>query len=153
VFVMLGSNDAQARISPSGSPIPVGTSEWVHGYRDAPSSWSARRPAPARAWYGSGSPVVEERQRRGFYRNVNEIYREASSSEPNSTYVDTWNAFEGRDGGYSAFVRNDHGQLVEVRAGDGVHFTPAGYGMLGKLALRGADEVFGMPRRAVTFRV
>jgi uncharacterized protein len=152
VFVMLGSNDAQAQISPSGSPIPVGTWAWVHGYRDRAEQLvrEATRAGTRVVWVGI--PVVKERQRWDFYRNVNEIYREAASSEPNSTYVDTWDAFQ-RDGGYSAFVRNDHGQLVEVRAGDGVHFTPAGYGMLGRLALRGPDEAFGMPQRAVTFRV
>jgi hypothetical protein len=153
VFVMLGSNDGQAQISPSGSAIPVGTWEWVHGYRERAEQLvgEATRAGTRVVWVGI--PIVKERQRWGFYRNVNEIYREAVSSDPNSTYVDTWTAFEGRDGGYSAFIRNDHGQLVEVRAGDGVHFTPAGYGLLGKLALRGADQAFGMPQRAVTFRV
>jgi hypothetical protein len=150
---MLGSNDAQAQISPNGSAISVGTWEWVHGYRDRAEQLvrEATRAGTRVVWVGI--PIVKERQRWGFYQNVNEIYRETASSDPNSTYVDTWNAFEDRDGGYSAFIRNDHGQLVEVRAGDGVHFTPAGYGMLGKLALRGADEAFGMPQRAVTFRV
>lgn len=153
VFVMLGSNDAQAQISPSGSAIPVGTWEWVHGYRERAEQLvrEATRAGTRVVWVGI--PIVRERQRWDFYRNVNEIYRETVSSDPNSTYVDTWNAFEGRDGGYSAYIRNDHGQLVEVRAGDGVHFTPAGYGMMGKLALRVADEAFGMPQRAVTFRV
>ena len=153
VFVMLGSNDAQAQISPSGSAIPVGTWEWAHGYRDSAEQLirEATRAGTRVVWVGI--PIVKERHRWGFYRNVNEIYREAASSDPNSTYIDTWNAFVGGDGRYSAFVRSDHGQLVEVRAGDGVHFTTAGYGMLGKLALRGADEAFGMPQRAVTFRV
>ena len=153
VFVMLGSNDAQAQISANGSAISVGTWEWVHGYRDRAEQLvrEATRAGTRVVWVGI--PIVKERQRWGFYQNVNEIYRETASSDPSSTYVDTWNAFEDREGGYSAFIRNDHGQLVEVRAGDGVHFTPAGYGMLGKLALRGADEAFGMPQRAVTFRV
>jgi lysophospholipase L1-like esterase len=153
VFVMLGSNDAQAQISPDGSAIPVGTWEWVQGYRERAEQLvrEATRAGTRVAWVGI--PIVRERKRWGFYRNVNEIYRETASSDPNSTFVDTWNAFRGRDGGYSAFVRSDHGQLVEVRAGDGIHFTPAGYGMLGKLALRSADQAFGMPQRAVTFRV
>lgn len=153
VFVMLGSNDAQAQISPNGSAIPVGSWEWLHGYRDRAEQLvrAATRAGTRVVWVGV--PIVKERQRWGFYRNVNEIYRETASSDPDSTYVDTWSAFEGGGGGYSAFIRNDHGQMVEVRAGDGVHFTPAGYGMLGKLALRGADQAFGMPQRAVTFRV
>jgi uncharacterized protein len=153
VFVMLGSNDSQAQISPSGSAIPVGTWEWVHGYRERAQQLvnEATKAGTRVVWVGI--PIVEERQRWGFYKNVNDIYRETASSDPNSTYVDTWAAFEARGGGYSAFVRNERGQLVEARAGDGVHFTPAGYAMLGKLALRGADEAFGMPQRAVAFRV
>ena len=153
VFVLLGTNDSQAQISPNGSAIPVGTWEWVHGYKDRAEQLvrEATRAGTRVVWVGL--PVVKERQRWGFYRAVNEIYRGTASSDPESTYVDTWNAFAGKDGGYSAFIRNDHGQLVEIRAGDGVHFTPAGYGMLGKLALRAADEAFGMPQRAVTFHV
>jgi uncharacterized protein len=153
VFVMLGSNDAQAQISPSGSAIPVGSWGWVHGYRDRAEQLVREATGAGTRLVWVGIPIVKERQRWGFFRNVNEIYREAASSNPNSVYVGTWSAFEGRDGGYSAFVRNDHGQLVEVRAGDGVHLTQSGYGMLGKLALRGADVAFGMPQRAVAFRV
>ena len=153
VFVMLGSNDSQAQISPSGRAIPVGTWEWVHGYKDRAEQLvrEATRAGTRVVWVGL--PIVKERQRWGFYRSINEIYRETATSDPNSTYVDTWSTFSDKDGGYSAFIRNDHGQLLEVRAGDGVHFTPAGYGMLAKLALRGADQAFGMPQRAVTFHV
>jgi hypothetical protein len=43
--------------------------------------------------------------------------------------------------------------LVEVRAPDGVHFTSTGYGFLGKMAIRAADEAFGMPKKAVSFHV
>jgi uncharacterized protein len=153
VFVMLGSNDAQAQISPNGSAIPVGTWEWVHGYRERAEQLvrEATRAGTRVVWVGI--PIVKDRPMWGFYRNVNEIYRDAATSDPRSTFVDTWSAFQARDGGYSAFVRNERGQLVEARAGDGVHFTPAGYGMLGKLVLREVDEAFGMPQRAVTFPV
>ena len=53
---------------------------------------------------------------------------------------------------WRTFVRNEHGDLVEVRASDGVHFTPSGYMFLGRLAIRAADQAFGMPDKAVTSR-
>jgi hypothetical protein len=81
---------------------------------------------------------------------VNDIYRGTASTDPLGTYVDTWTRFEGRDGGYTAFVRNEHGDLVEVRASDGVHFTPSGYAFLGRLAIGAADQAFGMPDKAVS---
>jgi hypothetical protein len=153
VFVMLGSNDAQAQISRDGAAIPVGSTQWVEDYRDRAAQLlrEATRAGTRVVWVGI--PIVEERQRWDFYRRVNDIYQDTASADPFGTYVDTWTSFEARDGGYTAFARNDRGDLVEVRASDGVHFTPTGYAVLGKMAIRAADEAFGMPEKAVSFRV
>jgi hypothetical protein len=150
VFVMLGSNDAQAQISRDGSSIPVGSAQWVEGYRERAAELlrEATRAGTHVVWVGI--PIVEERQRWDFYRRVNDIYRDTASADPLATFVDTWTPFEGRDGGYTAFVRNERGDLVEVRASDGVHFTPSGYTFLGRLAIRAADQAFGMPDKAVS---
>ena len=150
VFVMLGSNDAQAQISRDGTSIPVGSAQWVEGYRERAANLlrEATRAGTHVVWVGI--PIVEERQRWDFYRRVNDIYRDIASADPLGTYVDTWTPFEGRDGGYTAFVRNERGDLVEVRASDGVHFTPSGYTFLGRLAIRAADQAFGMPEKAVS---
>ena len=83
---------------------------------------------------------------------MNDIYRDTANADPFGTFVDSWEPFEARDGG-TAFVRNERGGFVEVRAPDGVHFTSTGYGFLGKMAIRAADEAFGMPRKAVSFHV
>jgi hypothetical protein len=40
-----------------------------------------------------------------------------------------------------------------MRAGDGLHFTPTGYGYLGRSAIEAAAEAFGLPQRAVVFRI
>ncbi len=153
VFVMLGSNDSQAQISRDGAAIPVGSIEWVEGYRERAAQLlrEATRAGTRVVWVGI--PIVKERQRWDFYRRVNDIYRDTANADPLGTYVDTWTPFAGRDGGYTAFVRNERGDLVEVRASDGVHFTPTGYGYLGKLAIRAADQAFAMPQKAVSFSV
>jgi hypothetical protein len=150
VFVMLGSNDAQAQISRDGTSIPVGSAQWVEGYRERAANLlrEATRAGTHVVWVGI--PIVEERQRWDFYRRVNDIYRDVASADPLGTYVDTWTPFEGRDGGYTTFGRNERGDLVEVRASDGVHFTPSGYTFLGRLAIRAADQAFGMPDKAVS---
>ena len=150
VFVMLGSNDAQAQISRDGTSIPVGSAQWVEGYRERAANLlrEATRAGTHVVWVGI--PIVEDRQRWDFYRRVNDIYRDTASADPFGTYVDTWTPFEGRDGGYTAFVRNERGDLVEVRASDGVHFTPSGYTFLGRLAIRAADQAFGMPEKTVS---
>ena len=153
VFVLLGSNDAQAQISRDGTAIPVGSVQWLEGYRERAGNLlrEATRAGTRVVWVGI--PVVRERQRWDFYRRVNDIYRDTASADPLGTYVDAWTPFEGRDGGFTAFVRNDRGDLVEVRASDGVHFTPTGYAFLARMAIRAADQAFGMPEKAVSFRV
>jgi lysophospholipase L1-like esterase len=153
VFVLLGSNDAQAQISRDGTAIPVGSVQWLEGYRERAANLlgEATRAGTHVVWVGI--PIVKERQRWDFYRRVNDIYRETASADPFGTYVDAWTPFEGRDGGYTAFVRNDRGDLVEVRAPDGVHFTQTGYSFLARMAIRAADQAFGMPQKAVGFRV
>ena len=153
VFVMLGSNDAQAQISRDGAAIPVGSADWVEGYRQRAAELlrEATRAGTHVVWVGI--PIVKERQRWDFYRRVNDIYRDTANADPFGTFVDSWEPFEARDGGYTAFVRNERGDLVEVRAPDGVHFTSTGYGFLGKMAIRAADDAFGMPEEAVSFHV
>jgi len=153
VFVLLGSNDAQAQISRDGVAIPVGSVRWLEGYRERAADLlgEATRAGTHVVWVGI--PIVEERQRWDFYRRVNDIYRDTASADPFGTYVDAWTPFEGRDGGYTAFVRNDRGDLVVVRASDGVHFTQMGYALLARMAIRAADQAFGMPEKAVSFRV
>ena len=153
VFVLLGSNDAQAQISRDGTAIPVGSIRWLEGYRERTANLlrEATRAGTRVVWVGI--PIVEERRHWDFYRRVNEIYRDTASADPFGTYLDAWTPFEGRDGGYTAFVRNDPGDLVEVRTSDGVHFTQTGYSLLAKMAIRAADQAFGIPQRAVGFRV
>jgi hypothetical protein len=150
VFVMLGSNDAQAQISRDGTSIPVGSAQWVEGYRDRAANLLQEATGAGTHVVWVGIPIVEERQRWDFYRRVNDIYRDTASADPLATYVDTWTSFEGRDGGYTAFARNERGDLVAVRASDGVHFTPTGYAFLGRLAIGAADRAFGMPDKAVS---
>jgi uncharacterized protein len=153
VFVMLGSNDAQAQIARDGAAIPVGSTDWVDAYRERAAELlrEATRAGTHVVWVGI--PIVKERERWDFYRRVNDIYRDTANADPFGTYVDTWEPFEARDGGYTAYVRNERGDLVEVRAPDGVHFTPTGYSFIGKMAIRAADDAFGMPEKAVSFHV
>ena len=153
VFVLLGSNDAQAQVLPSGSEIPVGSMEWVNGYRERAELLlrEATRAGTHVVWVGI--PVVADRRRWEFYRRVNDIYRETAATSPLATYVDSWAAFNAKDGGYTAFVRNERGELQEMRGPDGIHFTPTGYGYLGRIAIRAASAAFDLPEKSVTFRI
>jgi len=153
VFVMLGSNDAQAQISPDGTAIPVGSVRWVQGYREQAARLLSEATSAGTRVVWVGIPIVEQRNRWDFYRRVNEIYRDTAVSDPLGAYLDTWSIFRAKDGGYRAFVRNERGVLQEMRAPDGIHFTPNGYAYLGRMALRSAAGSFALSQRAVDFRL
>jgi uncharacterized protein len=153
VFVMLGSNDDQAQIAPDGEAVRLGSTAWVQGYRERAAAFLEEATSAGSRVVWVGIPVVAERQRWDFYRRVNDIYEGvARDAGPLATYVDAWELFQARDGGYTAYLRNDHGDLEQMRAGDGLHFTPTGYGYLGRSAIEAAADAFGLPQKAVVFR-
>lgn len=151
VFVQLGSNDNQAQVTPDGEEVEVGSVAWVDTYRERVAAFLHEATANGTHVVWVGIPVVREHQRWEFYRRVNAIYREAAAADPLATYVDAWELFQTHDGGYSAYLRNERGVLQEMRAPDGLHFTPTGYGYLAREAIRAAAEAFDLPQRAVTF--
>jgi hypothetical protein len=57
--------------------------------------------------------------------DFNEIYK-AAVAEAGGTYVDVWEAFADDRGQFSSYGPDVNGQMVRLRASDGVHFTKAG---------------------------
>jgi hypothetical protein len=153
VFVLLGSNDAQAQVMPDGTEIPTGSFEWVREYRSRAERLVREATEAGIRVVWVGIPVVSEPWRRDFYRRVNDYFREAVKTSPLATYVDSWSAFDAKDGAYTAFVRNERGELQEMRAPDGIHYTPTGYGYLGRIAIRAASAAFDLPENSVAFRI
>lgn len=153
VFVMLGSNDNQAQITPEGDAVRVGSVAWVEAYHERAAAFLQEATSAGTRVVWVGIPVVAERQRWDFYRRVNDIYEDVASAEALATFVDTWTLFEARDGGYTAYLRNDRGIVQEVRSGDGIHFTPTGYSYLARAVIHAAADAFALPQKAVTFRI
>lgn len=153
VFVQLGSNDNQSQITPSGGQVEVGSIAWVNAYRERVDAFLREATSNGTHVVWVGIPVVAEHQRWEFYRRVNAIYREAAAANPLATYVDAWNLFENREGGYTAYLRNERGVLQEMRAPDGIHMTPTGYDYLARDAIRAAATAFALPQRAVSFPI
>ena len=153
VFVMLGSNDNQAQVDPDGRDVPVGSVEWVLRYRERAEAFLREATSAGTRVVWVGVPIVQDHRRWDFYRRVNDIYRAVAQADPLATFVDAWELFRGRDDGYAAYLRNEHGVLQQMRAGDGIHLTPAGYDHLARAAIRAAADAFGLPQQAVTFRI
>jgi hypothetical protein len=153
LFVMLGSNDAQAQVTPDGRDVPVGSFAWTEAYRERAAAFLDEATSAGTHVVWVGIPIVRDHQRWDFYRRVNDIYRETAAADPFATYLDAWELLRNRDGGYTAFLRNERGVVQEMRASDGIHFTPTGYAYLARSAIRAAADAFDLPQRAVVFRI
>jgi hypothetical protein len=51
------------------------------------------------------------------------VVREAAK-RPWVTYIDNWSLQVDKDGNYSTFLVDDHGETVKARTDDGIHLTP-----------------------------
>jgi len=147
VIVMIGENDNQSLQTPGGKlQTQIGTAAWPPGYEGRVRQM-ARIAINAGAhvvWVGL--PTVSNWRRWEVIQRQNGIFARVAQSTPNMAYVDTWDRFMGPGNKYSPYLhQNGHVQLV--RETDGVHFTPGGYQMIARAALRAAIQDFKLTPR------
>ena len=75
-----------------------------------------------------GLPIAQSTERTQRYDTINAIVQSEAAKRPGRvSYLDTYFFFAGKNGGYAQYVEDSAGQLVKMRADDGVHFErPAG---------------------------
>jgi lysophospholipase L1-like esterase len=149
VVVMLGVNDNQSLVNPDGGLDTRGGSvEWPPAYEQRVEQFArlALNRGGHIVWVGL--PVVEERDRWPHFLRQNDIYRRVAVRLPNTTYVDTWDRFAARDGGYTAFY-HDGTTVEEIRGPDGIHFTGTGYDLVAEAVVEAAIEEFRLAPRVL----
>jgi hypothetical protein len=92
-----------------------------------------------------GLPITRSPAQTQRFDIVNAVVQqEAKQREGKATYVDTYTTFAGDDGGYAEYLQNASGRTVKVRAGDGVHFEPAGSDMIARIVLKQLNEMYDL---------
>jgi uncharacterized protein len=122
--VMLGANDRQSIREGEVSHDPL-SDRWREIYRervDAVLKPFVERRIPV-VWVGL-PPVRSERLSKDFTA-LNDIYRDRVQ-KAGGVYVDIWEAFVSEASRYSPVGPDVDGQVMRLRAADGVHFTRAG---------------------------
>ncbi len=122
--MMLGSNDHQPLEDGAQAAEPF-SPRWRELY-------TARVDAVIRAFKEKniplvwvGLPMMKAERFSADMGQINEIYR-ASAASAGVPFIDIWDIFADDHGQYSAFGPDVNGQIVKLRATDGVHFTSAG---------------------------
>ena len=122
--VMIGLNDRQNLMVDGEAAQPL-SDAWREAYAqriDAVIAAFSRRERPL-IWVGL--PPMSSSRLSTDLAVINEIVRERAR-QGGAIYVDIWKGFVDEDNRYAASGPDLSGQNARLRAGDGIHFTPAG---------------------------
>lgn len=123
--VVFGANELQS-IREDGHAYHFRQPGWVERFSRRIDDIIAALKQENIATYWVGLPITRKDRYQDDYAYVNGLFREAA--ERNGVrYVDMWNAFADANGEFTPFGTNLAGEEIQIRADDGVHFTPDGY--------------------------
>jgi hypothetical protein len=144
VVVMFGANDAQGLEADDGVH-GFGEPGWVREYRRRVAGTMELLTAdPDRLVVWVGQPSARDAEFGDRMRRINEIYAAEAEGRPNLVFVDTWTMFNDAQGGFTDVLPNASGDLVDMRQGDGFHFTVPGGDRLAVAALREVTSRFDL---------
>ena len=148
VVLHFGGNDDHGYMTglPKGVSIgDFGTPSWrkEYGRRVGGVMDTIARAGGHTIWLGL--PITRSEAQTQRFDLINSVVlAEAKKRPASATYVDTYTAFAGDDGGYAEYLQDRRGRTVKVRAGDGVHFERAGGEMIARIVLKRLNEMYDL---------
>ena len=145
-IIMIGSNDRQAITDGAASHEALST-RWRELYAqrvDAVIAAFKEKNIPL-VWVGL--PVMKSERFSADMAQLNGIYRERAA-RGGVAYVDVFEVFGDEHNQYEAYGPDVNGQIVKLRAADGVHFTGAGARKLAHFVEVEVKRVFDARRPA-----
>jgi hypothetical protein len=125
VVVMIGANDAQDFLGPPD--VPYTSSQWntLYAQRAAQFMQIAGSGGATVVWVGM--PPMQDPNLSGQMIDIDVVdAHQATLATPPAHFVNTVKSLGTARGGYTAFVTNAAGQIVNTRTPDGIHLTPGG---------------------------
>ncbi|GAA0869113.1 hypothetical protein GCM10009116_09490 [Brevundimonas basaltis] len=123
--ILFGTNDAQG-ISLDGVIHDFGTEGWKAAYATRVDNLVAMLRGRDVAVYWVGLPRMKSSRFDGRMALVNSVV-EARMRALGVPYLETTALTSNDEGGYEAYLANDSGRKVLMRANDGIHMSMAGY--------------------------
>lgn len=146
---LIGANDF-------GAPLNTrvddqGVEVWKTEYTARVEEMLTALGAEDRTVYWLSSPPFGD-TRNAQIRELDTLMAEVIAKHPNVVYVDTYQLFSDADGKYLASIApldDPNGTAVQVRTGDGVHFTQAGADRFAKAVFEKLDTQCKATKQAV----
>ncbi len=148
VVLAFGGNDDKAYMTglPDGVSIDAfGGSVWRSEYarRVGGLMDMINRGGALVIWIGLPQTSSSEQTQRFDVVNA-VVQREARKREGRAVFIDTYTMFAGDNGGYAEYLPNATGNLVKMRAGDGVHFERAGGDLIAREVLKALNKTYDL---------
>jgi hypothetical protein len=134
VVTVIGANDGQGLNDPGGW-LDFGTPEWDAAYATLVGGFMDLLASGATRIYWVGLPIMAGPNYDAEIRRMNTIHQEQAALRPAVTYVEAYALFQDEDGEYAAQLPDEQGNLVTVRASDGIHYTGAGADRMARVVL------------------
>jgi hypothetical protein len=148
VVLSFGADDEHDYMSgvPDGVTVgKLGSPSWVREYRRRVAGVTREFNQHGIYVVWIGTPIPRGSGYVYGFRVVNRIFRSVAAAHKSlTTYIDTWHMFATRTGRYADYLRNAGGQLVRVRATDGIHYEPAAGDEIARAVLAKLGGVYGL---------
>jgi uncharacterized protein len=142
VVFMVGGNDDQSIASPNGHTYRPYTPGWNFEYSRRAAAVMDQVASTGRVIVWIGVPIVHDPARSAGYRLLNQLVKTQAEARPDAYFVDSYKLFEDAHGNYQQYRPGRSGQLVKIRANDGIHLERAGGDRLAATTLALLDRVY-----------
>lgn len=146
VVLTFGANDDKGYMTglPEGVDVDdFATKAWVKEYRRRVGGLMDTITRDGRLLIWIGVPITRSPEQSERFRVLNTVYQtEAESRAGRVFFVNTYRLFQDDEGNYADYLPAANGELVQVRAPDGVHFQPEGGDWIAREVLRDIREVY-----------
>ena len=143
--VLFGANDGQDFYH-EGKVLKVGTRAWRKQYAKRVGKAMDILTRGGRRIYWVGNPIMKNAGYRDRIAMMDHIYAAEAAKHPGVHYVSTWKLFSDEKGSYEEYLPDAGGDLVLMRAPDGIHLTRAGGDRMGQAALDVIEKDWGISR-------
>ncbi len=134
VLISLGGNDEQGLYT-NGSAVQFPTAAWQTAYTERVRELVSEATASGAYVLWVGMPNMQQPSYSQGMQLLNSIYKQVVTSEPNATFVPTWQIFSNPQGAFQANAMVN-GKSATLRSQDGIHYSYAGEDVLATYVLR-----------------
>ncbi len=149
VFIMLGANDDKPLPALGGGQAAFGTKAWDAAYAARLTRLHAivRAENPGASVAYIGVPVMGDPAFNALMLHVNGVIKKTAESLADASYIDVEATLADASGAYAPVARTADGNVVKLRAEDGVHISGIGSRLLAARCLEAVAGTPGLPGR------